>query len=100
MKKIVLSMLAIPLVLLAGCSDSDDGNPDSGNPSDSVRDARYCELLAIELTAEGIIATAWNSFGLNDCPAQDWDAINEDDLRRYADELGVRLVTKNGPRFW
>ncbi len=87
------------LVLLTGCSDSNDGSPDSGNPSDSVRDVRYCEYLAIEPTAEGIIATAWNSFGLNDCPAQDWDAVNEDDLQRYADELGVRLVTKNGARF-
>ena len=92
--------LAISIVLLAGCSDSNDGSPDTDNPSDSVRDVRYCEYLAIEPTAEGIIATAWNSFGLHDCPAQDWDAVDEDDLQRYADELGVAAVTKNGPRFW
>ena len=29
-----------------------------------------------------------------------WDAVNEDDLQRYADELGVAAVTKNGARFW
>ena len=111
-------MLAVLLVLLAGCSGSNDGSlnadnldgspaadnldgsPESDNLSDSIRDVRYCEYLAIEPTDEGIIATAWNSFGLHDCPAQEWDAVDEEDLERYADDLGVAAVTKNGPRFW
>ena len=37
---------------------------------------RYGEVLLVEAAESGLQATVYNTFGLNDCPAQLWDALD------------------------
>ena len=58
---------------------------------------RYCEILLVETIEETLTALVYNSIGLNDCPQEQWDAI---DAQAIADEFSADLASKNGPRFW
>lgn len=62
-----------------------------------MRDSRYCEVTPLYLTPEGISSDTWNSSGLNDCPAADWDALDFDTIR---EELGAILVRQKDSRYW
>ena len=58
-----------------------------------TRDMRFGEILVVK--ASGI--EVYNTTGLNDCPAQLWNAL---DPEKIAKQFGVRAVQKNGPHFW
>lgn len=58
---------------------------------------RYGEVLLMEAAESGLQATVYNTFGLNDCPAQLWDAL---DATAIAAEHGVLAAHLNGPRYW
>lgn len=58
---------------------------------------RYGEVLLVQLTESGPQATVYNSFGLNDCPAQLWSAL---DAQAIATENGAAAALLNGPRYW
>jgi hypothetical protein len=58
-----------------------------------TRDMRYGELLVVKETG----VEAYNTTGLNDCPAELWDAL---DLAELARQMGAQAVQKNGPHFW
>jgi len=60
-----------------------------------LRDARYCELVAVHLTIDGLKASVFNTLGFDDCPADKWDALTRRDLLREFDTLAVVM---NGPR--
>ncbi|TCK30494.1 hypothetical protein EV667_0584 [Ancylobacter aquaticus] len=60
-----------------------------------LRDARYCELVAVHLTLEGLKASVFNTLGFDDCPADKWDALTRRELFRQFDTLAVVM---NGPR--
>ncbi|MFK8253702.1 hypothetical protein [Ancylobacter terrae] len=60
-----------------------------------LRDARYCELVAVHVTREGLRADVYNTLGFDDCPADKWDALTRRDLFRQFDTLAVVM---NGPR--
>lgn len=60
-----------------------------------LRDARYCELVAVHVTREGLLASVFNTLGFDDCPADKWDALTRRDLLRQFDTLAVVM---NGPR--
>ncbi len=61
----------------------------------NVRDARYCEIIPVVRDGFRFIATVYNTLGLNDCPAEIWEAITEADMRKHFDAVTVLL---NGPR--
>jgi hypothetical protein len=61
----------------------------------NVRDARYCEIIPVVRDGSRLIATVYNTLGLNDCPAEVWDAITEADMRKH---FGAVTVLLNGPR--
>jgi hypothetical protein len=42
-------------------------------------------------------AEVWGTQGLNDCPAESWEALDEDTIRS---ETGALAVVMNGPRYW
>ena len=63
----------------------------------SIRDMRYCEIFGISRTSNGLQSAAFNSFRLNDCPQDEWEAI---DLEEVSSQLGASLATRNGPRYW
>ena len=58
---------------------------------------RYGEVLLVRMGASGPEATVYNSFPLNDCPAQLWDAL---DAAAIAAENGAVAALLNGPRYW
>jgi hypothetical protein len=62
-----------------------------------VRDARYCELIPIVRRGARLLATIYNTLGLNDCPADVWNKISEADMKRRFDAVKVVL---NGPRYF
>ncbi|MBI3797848.1 MAG: hypothetical protein HY268_12885 [Deltaproteobacteria bacterium] len=58
-----------------------------------TRNLRYGEFLVV--TAGGI--EVYNTTGLNDCPAQLWNAL---DLNELAKQSGALKVQLNGPQYW
>lgn len=65
--------------------------------STNMRDDRYCEILFMH--AAGPLATGcvYTTYGLNNCPAADWEALDPKTLVR---EYQVDQAIMNGPRFW
>ncbi|OBH14682.1 hypothetical protein [Mycobacterium sp. E3247] len=58
---------------------------------------RYGEVLLVTAGEAGPQATVYNSFPLNDCPADLWSAL---DPHAIAAENGVAAALLNGPRYW
>lgn len=58
---------------------------------------RYGEVLLIRMAESGPEAEVYNTFPLNDCPAELWDAL---DAEALAKENGAVAALLNGPRYW
>lgn len=58
---------------------------------------RYGEVLLVTPGEAGPQATVYNSFPLNDCPAQLWSTL---DPQAIAAENGAAAALLNGPRYW
>jgi hypothetical protein len=62
-----------------------------------VSGKRYGEVLLVTPGEAGPQATVYNSFPLNDCPAELWSAL---DAQAIAAENGAAAALLNGPRYW
>jgi hypothetical protein len=58
---------------------------------------RYGEVLLVTPGEAGPQGTVYNSFPLNDCPAELWSAL---DPRAIAADNGAAAALLNGPRYW
>ncbi|MGE2720763.1 hypothetical protein [Mycolicibacterium celeriflavum] len=58
---------------------------------------RYGEVLLVTSTPSGAEATVYNTFPLNDCPAELWNAL---DAKTIAEENVAVAALLNGPRYW
>ena len=58
---------------------------------------RYGEVLLVRMAESGPEAEVYNTFPLNDCPAELWDAL---DAEALAKENGAVAALLNGPRYW
>lgn len=58
---------------------------------------RYGEVLLVTPGEAGPQATVYNSFPLNDCPAELWSAL---DPQALATEHKAATALLNGPRYW
>lgn len=58
---------------------------------------RYGEVLLVKTTPSGAEATVYNTFPLNDCPPELWNAL---DAKAIAEENGAVAALLNGPRYW
>lgn len=58
---------------------------------------RYGEVLLIRAKGADLEATVYNTFPLNDCPAELWDRL---DAVAIAAEHGAVAAILNGPRYW
>src|SRR5262245_40812618 len=58
---------------------------------------RYGEVLLVEVGESGPQATVYNTFPLNDCPAELWSTL---DPQAIAAEHGAAAALLNGPRYW
>ena len=73
-------------------------NSESGQSvPEELRNVRYCEVIPV--TRKGRTFTSWvyNTLGLNDCPAAEWDALTEDEVNKEYGSIAAKL---NGPRYW
>ena len=66
-------------------------------PVTDVFGKRYGEVLLVRVTQAGPEATVYNSFPLNDCPADLWSQL---DPQFIATEHGAAAALLNGPRYW
>jgi hypothetical protein len=62
-----------------------------------TRGKRYGEVLLVSSGPDGPQATVYNTFPLNDCPAEQWSRL---DAEALAKEHGAAAALLNGPRFW
>lgn len=58
---------------------------------------RYGEVLLVVPGEAGLQANVYNSYPLNDCPADLWTAL---DAQALATEHGAAVALLNGPRYW
>ena len=58
---------------------------------------RYGEVLLVTPGEAGPQAAVYNSFPLNDCPAELWSKL---DAQAIAKEHGAATALLNGPRYW
>lgn len=70
---------------------------DAVTMSGDVYGKRYCEVLLVHMTDSGPEATVYNTFPLNDCPAELWDKL---DAKALAAENDAAAALLNGPRYW
>ena len=63
----------------------------------SMHGVRYCEILLISREDDGIHGEVFNTFPLNECPDDQWKAI---DTAAVAKAEGVLFAMPNGPRYW
>lgn len=82
------TLVLVLCAALAGCA---------GDSTGTMRDVRYCEVLAAYLVGDAIRVDVWGTQGISDCPLDDWYALDSDTLQ---DELGAVRVVMNGPRHW
>ena len=65
--------------------------------AESMRTKRYCEVLLAQVVDGKATADVYNSYPLNDCPAELWTKL---DAKSIASTEGVTLAVLNGPRYW
>ena len=58
---------------------------------------RYGEVLLVRVGDNGPEATVYNTFPLNDCPAELWSRLDAEAIAR---EHGAAAALLNGPRYW
>jgi hypothetical protein len=58
---------------------------------------RYGEVLLVRAGESGPEATVYNTFPLNDCPAELWDKLGAKAIAAENDAVAALL---NGPRYW
>ncbi len=114
MSKKLLLIPAAVLVLTACGSSSKSGTTTTSDASIAVsteapatsttnpaaanmHGKRYCEILLLNLQEDGIHAEVFNTYPLNDCPDDQWKAI---DTAAVATDEGVVFASANGPRYW
>jgi hypothetical protein len=65
--------------------------------TENLSGKRYGEVLLVTPGEAGPQATVYNTYPLNDCPAELWSAL---DPQAIATENGAATVLLNGPRYW
>lgn len=64
---------------------------------EGLRGDRYCEVLLPRIADGRLNAEVWNSYGLNECPEDEWKAL---DAAQIKEQTGAVIALLNGPRYW
>jgi hypothetical protein len=67
------------------------------DPAIGLSGKRYGEVLLVTPGEAGPQATVYNTYPLNDCPAELWSKL---DPKAIATENGAATALLNGPRYW
>ena len=85
------------LALAFGIGTASAQAPTPGDHSKTgVRNARYCEIVPVVRDGLHLVASVYNTLGLNDCPAALWDKITEEAMKQRF-PAAIKIVL-NGPR--
>jgi hypothetical protein len=76
---------------------SPESNSSGRHAMTDLSGQRYGEVLLVTPGEAGPQANVYNSFPLNDCPAELWSAL---DPHVIATENGAAAALLNGPRYW
>lgn len=111
--KTTLCALAVLFLTLSGCSSAETDAAGGGSTTTGtgtttgtetatgtvtdVRGDRYCEILVGDVAGTKVQIDVYNTYGLSDCPAAPWEALDADQIK--ADQ-GADVVILNGPRLW
>ncbi len=91
-----LASLAIAAFAVYGVAPAGAVTTDpAAHTVEGVRNARYCEIIPVVRVRFHLVATVYNTLGLNDCPAAIWDKITEAEMKKH---FGAVKVLLNGPR--
>ncbi|MDQ0503930.1 hypothetical protein [Xanthobacter agilis] len=93
---LALAVLGGSMGLACGPTFADEPSANTRITGD-IRNARYCEIIPLSLTTQGLKATVYNTLGHDDCPQAQWAALSEAELRRHFEVLDI---LKNGPRYF
>ena len=103
-----LFILASMMAVGCGSSEQSSGSntpeqqPDEattaavGERSD-LRNARYCEIILVTGRLNNIEGAVYNTIGLNNCPAEQWEALDPEQLK---EEYQANDIIFNGPRYF
>jgi haloalkane dehalogenase len=64
---------------------------------DNMRGARYGEIFVITGHLNHLRGSVYNTLGLNDCPQEQWNALDPDEIKK---EANARAILMNGPRYF
>ena len=78
-------------------ADQNDGSGTGQSVPAELRNARYCEVIPVTRERRTLTSWVYNTLGLNDCPAAEWDALTEEEVN---EEFGSIAAKLNGPRYW
>jgi haloalkane dehalogenase len=90
-------VLALALLFSAGADGQSTAATSGMTEKTNLRNVRYCEILVAKRHGTSATASVYNTLGLNDCPAEKWNALNPDKLKK---ELNATAVIMNGPRYF
>lgn len=100
-RTLLATIVLAGFLLVSACgtsSTSTTGPAQSVAPQqDDMRDVRYCEMLLVSLATGQPVATVYNTYPLNLCPADTWTAL---DPKAIAAQYGATVAILNGPRHW
>lgn len=69
-----------------------------GKQLDGIYNTRYCEIFTVFAPEPGsFLVDVFNTVGLNDCPPEQWNAV---DFNAIRESEGALLSLPNGPRRW
>jgi hypothetical protein len=89
--------VVVAVLVLAGAVVASARGAGSDDSSGTLRNQRYCEIIPAVVSGGSVTSYVYNTQGLNDCPAAQWDALTEDEVN---EEFGSQSATLNGPRYW
>ena len=82
------------------CTDGNDsGLTDPQNSIPTLEDGRYCEVIVVYMSDEGVLlGDVWNSLALGSCPQEEWEALDTETISaEFPEAIMIRL---NGPRYF
>lgn len=114
MKHLLATTALAAALLLGACSSSDDTTTTADRAASttttgpgtttttaatrsSMRGQRYCEVLVVKPANGSVSADVYNTWPLNDCPAEQWSTL---DATAIARGQGAPAAILNGPRYW
>ena len=87
-----LPVIGLLLSVSTGC-----GSPPPPEPGPTIRGQRYCEVLVGGITNGTAKFDVYNTFGLNDCPQDQWSKLTDASVQAESGTMAAKL---NGPRLW